>query len=90
MKHWFALTPALSPRRGSAVGSARLTISSAAFYKLWNAATGFVPEGIEVALPLLGERAGVRADVSSRLLGTMPERMSAQRFALARVAPFTL
>ena len=46
------------------MASPRLIRSSAASDAQSNAAINFVPKGIVVALPLLGERAGVRADQS--------------------------
>jgi hypothetical protein len=56
-----ALTPALSPRRGSAPGL-RITLSRvAASDRVTNAAADVSKQIASIALPLLGERAGVRA-----------------------------
>ena len=63
LSDWFALTPALSPRRGSAnfasVGiksrAEPVHATDAAKAPDWSIAAS--------ALPLLGERAGVRADI---------------------------
>ena len=57
-----ALTPALSPRRGSAPGL-RITLSRiAASDGVTNAVADVAKQIASFALPLLGERAGVRAE----------------------------
>ena len=57
-----ALTPALSPRRGSAIAVAVQSMPAAAFENFPNAARIVREPNGFTALPLLRERAGVRAD----------------------------
>jgi hypothetical protein len=65
MNTWPALTPALSPRRGGAeIASVNSTVL-AAFVAYSKAEISVLPSGADIALPLLGERAGVRANISS-------------------------
>ena len=66
--YWFALTPALSPRRGSAKGAVEFITSSAALVACADAARDSIPLEAVAALPLLGERVGVRAEVISNLI----------------------
>jgi len=68
MKDTLALTPAVSPRRGSAKNARCYITPLDAFVAQSNAAIRFDPTMTATALPLLGERAGVRADVQSLLL----------------------
>ena len=63
MGFWCALTPALSPRRG---GATAVVVSSklvAAIASVLDAEKSARKPSDTSALPLLGERAGVRADV---------------------------
>src|SRR5687767_12523054 len=60
-KFWSALTPSLSPRRGSAVTASFGNGVLAALYRGTNAARNIRLADAFVVLPLLGERAGVRA-----------------------------
>ena len=66
MRFWPALTPALSPRRGSATGTARGFTSLAAPLAFSNAEYNVTIHRSFTAPPLLGERAGVRAVQSSQ------------------------
>jgi hypothetical protein len=83
MNDWSALTPALSPRRGSALRPILVRKLLAAPARATNAATRISTTGVVAALPLLGVRAGV----SSKQLG---QRIIVQRFALAHAARFKL
>jgi hypothetical protein len=58
----FALTPALSPRRGSVKDALALPVFVTAFIARWSAEKVSLPREVANAPPLLGERAGVRAD----------------------------
>ena len=62
-KVWSALTPTLSPRRGSAARVLSSVTSPAATVALSSVARAWVITARIIALPLLGERVGVRADV---------------------------
>ena len=70
-----ALTPALSPRRGGAEEPPGGTTFAAAFVKRSNAENRLASHRIVVVLPLLGERAGVRAGQFIRF----EERVSSHR-----------
>jgi hypothetical protein len=73
MNNTLALTPALSPRRGGAKNAHCYTTSLAALVVGSNAVNRLNLKMAPVALPLLGERAGVRADIpSSQVLGLGP------------------
>jgi len=61
IKFTSALTPALSPRRGSAEASFGLRTIYGASEKISSAAADSDLTAGAIALPLLGERAGVRA-----------------------------
>ncbi len=61
MSYTPALTPALSPRRGSATVPLVISKFVAAFGSLSSAANGVIQPDNASAPPLLGERAGVRA-----------------------------
>jgi hypothetical protein len=63
MNHWPTLTPTLSPRRGSAEFVFLNSTRVAAINGQTDAKIGIFSTAVPVALPLLGERAGVRADV---------------------------
>jgi hypothetical protein len=65
MSYWPALTPALSPRRGCAVKPLGKRRSAAAFVALPDAENHLALHEIVVALPLPGEREGVRAVVTT-------------------------
>src|SRR6185503_3381967 len=58
----FALTPAFSPRRGSAITTNCFSPSRSASQAHQGAANGGLVSGIFFARPLLGGRAGVRVD----------------------------
>jgi hypothetical protein len=90
MKILSALTPALFARSGGAVVSSRLIRSRAAFCVFPSAARDSAPDKIEVAFPLLGERAGVRASVLSIISAALLQCLSLRRFALAQSAWFAL
>ena len=62
-KDWSALTPTLSPRRGSAIQPSKQFIVFTAFDRGRNAEGNVPIFRALAALPLLGERAGVRASV---------------------------
>jgi len=67
MKNTLALTPALSPRRGGAKNALGRIAHSAAFIAPQIAANRSISKIAGTALTLLGERAGVRADMVSSL-----------------------
>ena len=62
-ERWSTLTPALSPRRGSAMEPPEQFIIFAAFGSAANAEENVLIFRAVAALPLLGERAGVRVGV---------------------------
>jgi len=65
MSIWTALAPALSPRRGSAELDSRSFIRLAASGAASGVEISIFSTAAAVALPLLGERAGVRAKLPS-------------------------
>jgi hypothetical protein len=87
MNDWSALTPALSPKRGSAATTPVVDNRVAAFVARAGAASSLRTRIGLNAPPLLGARVGVRAGVSSKQLG---QRIIVQRFALAHAARFKL
>jgi hypothetical protein len=61
-ENWLALTPALSPRRGGAIKASGVVRFVAALGSVANAGRIVLKSSAVSALPLLRERAGVRAD----------------------------
>ncbi len=83
---WPALTPALSPRRGGATGATATARLFAALVAQMNAARRVINKAILNALPLLGERAGVRVvhhptDRMNDASGSVPLRSGGEPWA---------